>query len=275
MKLKRTVFLSAVLCSGVAGAAMADEGCWAGKTVTDGVLTIATGNPAYFPWVIDNAPETGEGFEPAVAYALAERMGFSKDQVVWERTSFDQAIQPGEKTFDINMQQYSITPERDQTIDFSAPYYTSSAAVVVRQPLIDAGATPSRDTLAGLRWGAAAGSTAYGLIGTLVQPSGDVFLYDDTADVTEAMKADQIDATLVDLPTALYMTAALMDDGVVLGQYPSDASGDLDQFGAVMAEGNPLKECVDAALAEMTEDGTLAAIQTEWLSEATAVPLIE
>lgn len=259
----------------IAGAATAKEHCADGKTVTDGVLTVATGNPAFFPWVIDDAPESGNGFEAAVAYALAERMGFSREQVAWERTSFDQAIQPGEKTFDINLQQYSITPERDATIDFSVPYYTSSAAVVVRKPSIDAGVTASTDALVGLRWGAAAGTTALELIQTLAAPSGDVMLYDDTADLTEAMKADQIDATLVDLPTALYLAAAMLEDGVVLGQFPHDAAGNLDQFGAVMADGNPLKACVDAALSEMAADGTLSGIEAEWLVQATSVPVIE
>lgn len=275
MKARTTITLSAALCCVLAGAAAAQNECAAGKTITEGKLTVATGNPAYFPWVIDDAPESGQGFEAAVAYALAERMGFAKDQVVWERTGFDQAIQPGEKTFDINLQQYSITAERDQAIDFSAPYYTSPAAVVVRKPGIDAGVTATKESLSKLRWGAAAGTTALELINELIGPSQEVMLYDDTADVTEAMKADQIDATLVDLPTALYLAAVMLDDGVVLGQYPHDASGDLDQFGAVMTEGNPLKECVDAAIADMAGDGTLAKIEAEWLAQATNVPVIE
>ena len=271
----RTTLGLAIALSTVSSVALADNHCADGLTITDGVLTVATGNPAYFPWVIADDPESGEGYEAAVAYAIADAMGFGADEVVWVRTTFDQAIQPGTKDFDLNMQQYSITAERDQTIDFSAPYYTASAAVLVRQPTVDAGAEPTLESLASLRWGAAAGTTALGLISELIGPSDDVYLYDDVADVTEALRSNQIDATLNDLPTALYVAAVLLEDGVVLGQFPSDVSGELDQFGAVMEEGNPLKACVDAAIEEITENGTLAEIEAEWLSSATNVPVIE
>ncbi len=258
-----------------AGTAFAQNDCAAGKTVTDGTLTIATGNPAYFPWVIDDAPESGQGFEAAVAYALADRMGFDKDNVAWVRTTFDQAIQPGAKDYDLNMQQYSITEERRQTVDFSMPYYTSAAAVLTRQPVVDGGAMAEAASLKGLKWGAAAGTTAAGLISQLVGPSSDILLYDDNADVTEALKAGQIDATLLDLPSALFTSAVLLDDGAILGQFAPDAAGGLDQFGAVMEKGNPLLACVDAALAEMTEDGTLADIEARWLQGETGVPVIK
>ncbi|MCF6301996.1 MAG: ABC transporter substrate-binding protein [Devosiaceae bacterium] len=259
----------------MSGTALAAENCAVGKTVTDGVLTIGTGNPAYFPWVIDDNPESGQGFEAAVAYALADRMGFDADQVVWTRTTFDQAIQPGVKDYDINMQQYSITEERRQTIDFSSPYYTSAAAVLVRKPAVEAGAQPNIASLKGLKWGAAAGTTANELINSLIDPEPQTLLYDDNADITEALKSNQIDAVLLDLPSALFTAAVLLDDGVVLGQFPSDAAGELDQFGAVLEKGNPLLECVDTALAEMGADGTLASIEARWLQSETGVPVIE
>ena len=104
--------------------------CTAGHTLKDGVLTIGTGSPAYSPWVENDAPESGEGFEAAVAYAVAETMGFSKENVTWVRTTFDEAIQPGAKNFDFNLQQYSITDERKQTVTFSDPYYTTNQAIV-------------------------------------------------------------------------------------------------------------------------------------------------
>lgn len=255
--------------------AFAANECATGKTVTDGVLTIATGNPAYFPWVIDDNPSSGEGFEAAVAYELAAHMGYSADQVVWTRSTFDQAIQPGAKDYDLNMQQYSITEERRQTIDFSASYYTSAAAVLVRQPTIDAGAMAEIASLKGLVWGAAAGTTSNETIASLVAPDAAVLLYDDNADLTEALKANQIDAVLLDLPSALFTAAVLLDDGAVLGQFAPDATGDLDQFGAVMEKDNPLLACVDAALAEMTADGSLAAIEARWLQNETGVPLIK
>ncbi|QMU59812.1 MAG: transporter substrate-binding domain-containing protein [Boseongicola sp.] len=258
-----------------ATAAMAGGHCAAGKTLDDGVLTVATGNPAYFPWVIDDAPESKQGFEAAVAYAVANAMGFEDGQVNWVRSSFDQAIQPGAKDFDFNMQQYSITAERDEIVDFSTPYYSAAMAVVTRQPVVDGGAEANLASLKALAWGAHASTTAVPMLNEIVQPMKDPLLYGDNADVVEAMKANQIDAALMDLPTALFTAAVLMDDGVVLGQFPPERSENPDQFGMLMEEGNPLKACVDEALAELTANGTLAAIEAQWLSETTGVPVIE
>lgn len=257
-----------------AGAAAAQNECAAGKTLKDGVLTIATGNPAYFPWVIDNDPASGQGFEAAVAYEVARRMGFDKDHVEWTSTTFDQAIQPGPKDFDFNLQQYSITDEREQMIDFSDSYYDAAQAVLVRQPTVDAGAEPTVASLKTLKWGLAAGTTAPALITELVAPDSDPLLYEDTADVSEALKAGQIDATLMDLPTALYTAAVVLDDGAVLGQFPAGAEAP-DSFGLVFEDGSALKDCANAALAEMKADGALAAIEAEWLAEATGAPVIK
>jgi len=257
-----------------AGAAVAQNDCAAGKTLKDGVLTVATGNPAYFPWVIDNDPTSGKGFEAAVAYEIAKRMGFDGDHVEWTSTTFDQAIQPGPKEFDFNLQQYSITEEREQTIDFSEPYYSAAQAVLVRQPTVDAGATPTMDSLKAMKWGLAAGTTAPALIAQLVGPNSDPLLYEDSADVSEALKAGQIDATLMDLPSALYTAAVVLDDGVVLGQFPAGEDAP-DSFGLVFEEGNALKDCANAALAEMKADGALAAIESEWLADATGAPVIK
>ena len=257
-----------------AGVALAQNDCAAGKTLKDGVLTVGTGNPAYFPWVIDNDPASGKGFEAAVAYAIAERMGFDSDKVAWTSTTFDQAIQPGPKEFDFNLQQYSITPERAQTIDFSDPYYSAAQAVLVRKPTVDAGATPTLASLKALKWGLAAGTTAPTLIGQLVAPDSEPMLYEDSADVSEALKAGQIDATLMDLPSALYTAAAVLDDGVVLGQFPAGDDAP-DSFGLVFEKGNALRDCANAAIAEMKADGTLAAIEAEWLEAATGAPVIK
>lgn len=271
MKLLSATILSTLLAT----SAFAQGDCAAGRTLSGGKLTVATGNPAYFPWVIDDAPESKLGFEAAVAYAVAERMGFSDDQVVWVRSSFDQAIQPGAKDFDFNLQQYSITEEREEIVDFSVPYYSAAMAVLTRQPVVDNGATATVDSLKGLLWGADANTTAVPMLNDLIQPAKDPLLYGDNADVVEAMKANQIDAALFDLPTALYLGAVVLDDGVILGQFPADRSQNPDEFGLLMEEGNPLKECVDAALMSLKEDGTLAAIEAEWLSETTGVPVIE
>lgn len=271
----RLILSTAAVLSLAAGAALADADCAAGKTITDGTLTIATGNPAYFPWVLDDAPESGNGFEAAVAYAVAERMGFSADRVAWTRTSFDETIQPGAKNFDFNLQQFSITEDREKVVDFSDPYYSAAMAVLVRQPVVDAGAAPKLDSLRALKWGAVATTTAVPVLQGLIAPSDDPLLYNDNPDVIEAMKSNQIDAALFDLPTALYLAAVVLDDGVILGQFPADRSESPDRFGLLMEEGNPLKTCVNEALAGLKSDGTLAAIEAKWLSETTGVPVIE
>ncbi|MEL6961470.1 MAG: ABC transporter substrate-binding protein [Pseudomonadota bacterium] len=248
--------------------------CSDGKTLVDGTLTIATGNPAYFPWVIDNDPSSGKGFEGAVAYEVAKRMGFAADAVTWTSASFDQSIQPGPKDFDFNLQQFSITAERDEVVDFSAPYYAAAMAVLVRQPTADQ-ASATLESLKTLIWGVDANTTALPMLQEIIAPDADPLLYDDGTNVVEAMKANQIDAALFDLPTALYLSAVVLDDGVVLGQFPADRSENPDQFGLLMEEGNPLKACVDDAVSSMTADGTLAAIEAEWLAETTGVPVID
>lgn len=249
--------------------------CATGKTLSEGTLTIATGNPAYYPWVMDDSPESGEGFEAAVAYAIAEKMGFGSNDVDWVRTSFDEAIQPGSKNFDFNMQQYSITPERAEMVDFSLPYYTSAMAVLTTKRVIAGGVEPTIAGLKGLKWGAVATTTALPLLNDLIKPASDPLLYNDNADVNAAIMAGQIDAAIYDLPTALYLAAVVVEDGGLLGQFPPEQSENPDQFGLLMEKGNPIKECVDAAITELTQSGALAALEAEWLAQATGVPVIK
>ena len=269
MKLVTTTLLASLLATG------AYAQCADGLTLEEGKLTVATGNPAYFPWVIDDAPESKQGFEAAVAYAVAERMGFADADVVWVRSSFDQAIQPGAKDFDFNLQQYSITEERDEIVDFSVPYYSAAMAVLTRKPAVENGAEATLGSLKGLIWGADANTTAVPMLSDLIQPEKDPLLYGDNADVVQAMKSNQIDAALFDLPTALYLGAVELEDGVVLGQFPADRSESPDEFGFLMEEGNPLKACIDEALTSLKADGSLAAIEAQWLSETTGVPVIK
>ena len=254
-------------------AALAGGHCAAGKTLTEGKLTIATGNPAYYPWVLDDAPESGQGFEAAVAYAVATEMGFAAEDVVWVRSSFDEAIQPGAKNFDVNMQQYSITAARDEVVDFSAPYYTAPMAVLVSPGATDT--APTLDALRELQWGAVGSTTAVPKLTDVIQPSSDPLLYGDNADVNAAMSANQIDAALFDLPTALFLSAVMIEGSKVIGQFAPDTSDNPDQFGMLMEEGSPLKACVDEALAALTTSGELAAIEATWLQDTTGVPLIK
>jgi len=271
--MSKMLSLTAVSFALVTTTAFADDQCAAGKTLTDGKFTIATGNPAYYPWVMDDAPESGEGFEAAVAYAVAEEMGFAADDVVWVRSSFDEAIQPGAKEFDVNMQQYSITPERDQVVDFSAPYYTAPMAVLVGPNATETEAT--REALKGLQWGAVGSTTAVPKLASVIQPDNDPLLYGDNADVNAAMTANQIDAALFDLPTALFLSAVMIEGSKVIGQFPADAGDNPDQFGMLMEDGNPLKACVDEAIAALQANGKLAEIEAKWLQDTAGVPLIK
>ncbi|MFK7746672.1 MAG: ABC transporter substrate-binding protein [Roseobacter sp.] len=269
----KRISLTAIAIAFTATSAVAGGHCAAGKTLTDGKLTVATGNPAYYPWVMDDAPESGKGFEAAVAYAVAAEMGFAGDDVVWVRSSFDEAIQPGVKSFDVNMQQFSITPERDQIVDFSLPYYAAPMAVLLAGNA--SGTAPTMDGLKSLLWGAVGTTTAVPMLTDTIQPDRNPLLYGDNADVTAAMQAGQIDAALFDLPTALYLSAVVVEGSSILGQFPASRSENPDQFGMLMEEGSPLKACVDEAITALAASGALEAIEAEWLQQTTGVPLIQ
>ena len=242
-------------------------------TITDGVLTIATGEPAYSPWVENDAPESGEGFEAAVALAVAEELGYTGESVVWVRTTFDEAIQPGAKSFDFNLQQYSITPERAETISFSDPYYTTNQALVALEGSPAIGAATTAD-LVDVKFGAQAGTTSLSFITDVIKPSTEPFVYDDHAGAKAALEAGQIDAIVVDLPTAFYIAAVEIDGASVVGQFPADAGGTTDEFGLVFEKDNPLVGCVNAALASLKDSGELASIEQQWLSDKTGAPVI-
>ena len=183
-------------------------------------------------------PESGEGFEAAVAYAVAAEMGYDKDSVVWVRTTFDEAIQPGPKNFDVNLQQYSITEERKENINFSLPYYTSNQAIVALDGSAAEGATTIAD-LKDVKFGAQVGTTSLDFINEVIQPTQDVFVYDDNVGAKAALEANQIDAAVFDLPTALYVSGVEIEGSSVVGQFPADAGGTSDQFGMRARTGQP------------------------------------
>ena len=247
--------------------------CTSGKTLSEGVLTIGTGNPAFSPWVENDAPESGEGFEAAVAYAVAEEMGFSAENVTWVRTSFDEAIQPGAKNFDFNLQQYSITDERKQTVTFSDPYYTTNQAIVGYSDSAAAGASTVAD-VRDLKFGVQSGTTSLEFLTNVVQPTNEPFVYDDNAAAKAALEAKQIDAIVVDLPTAFYIAAVEIEGAAVLGQFPAGEGVAADQFGMVFDLDNPLADCVNEALASLKDSGDLAAIEQTWLADKTSAPVI-
>jgi polar amino acid transport system substrate-binding protein len=239
-------------------------------TIENGVLTIATGEPAYYPWVIDDAPESGNGFEAAVAYAVATQLGFSKDEVKWVRTTFDSAVTPGEKNFDFNLQQFSITADRAKAVDFSSPYYTAPQAIVSFKGSKIDGKSSIAD-LKGAKLGAAVGTTSLDAIETQLGLKASVF--NDNAAGVSALKNKQIDGLVVDLPTAFYLSGVEIENGIIVGQLPSTGSG--DQFGLLLTKGSPLTSCVSGAVDAITADGTLASITDTWLATNTGSPVLK
>lgn len=242
------------------------------QTFTEGKLTIATGEPAFSPWVLNDDPASGEGFEAAVAYAVAEELGFAAEDVVWVRTPFESVIAPGPKDWDFNLQQFTITDERKQAVDFSSPYYTTSQAVVTTESSAAADAASLAD-LEGLTVGTSVGSTSYtAAVAQLGEDAVQVFNTND--EVVAALQAGQIDALVIDLPSAFYLRDAVLDGGKIVGQLAESTEGG-DQFGLLLAKDSPLTAPVTAAVDALREDGTLAALEEQWLTTAENVPVLQ
>jgi len=241
-------------------------------TYTPGVLTVATGDPAYSPWVEDNDPTTGQGFESAVIYAVAQQLGYTNDQVIWVRTTFDAAIAPGPKAWDMNIQQFSITDERKQAVDFSTPYYTTNQAIVTYAGSPADGAT-SLAALANINFGAQVGTTSLTAVTDIIKPTNAPKIFSSSDDVVHALVNKQVDAIVVDLPTALYLTSAELDNGVIVGQLSSSAGG--DDFGILLPKGSSLTAPVSAAVDALRANGTLAQLQQQWLSDSISVPVLQ
>lgn len=242
--------------------------------VTEGKLTIATGEPAYYPWVIDDAPESGEGFEAAIAYAVAEELGFAKEDVVWVRTGFDEVIAPGPKTFDFNLQQFSITDERAEVVDFSSPYYETTQVVITTESSPAAAAESIAD-LKDLLIGAAVGTTSYDAVEQQIQPTAGAQVFDSNDDAKLALESGTVDAIVVDLPTAFYLTGVELTGGLIVGQLPRPDGKSGDEFGLLLPKDSPLTEAVTAAVDALRDNGTLAEIEAEWLADAADAPVLQ
>ena len=232
------------------------------QTLTPGTLTVGTDTPAYPPYFEDDDPSNGKGFESAVAYAVADELGFTSDQVTWVTVPFNKSYAPGAKDFDFDINQISITPKRQKAVDFSEGYYTVNQAVVALEDSPIANAT----TLAELqeaKLGAQVGTTSLDFITEDIQPTQQPMVYNDTNDAKSALEAGQIDGIVVDLPTAYYVTAVEFDNAKIVGQFPAQEGG--EEFGLLMAKGSPLVTCVNQALTSLKESGELQQIQDEWL----------
>jgi len=266
------VAVGALALAGCSSSGEGDEAVADGElsTFTDGVLTIATGEPAYYPWVIDDAPESGEGFEAAIAYAVAEELGFAAEDVEWVRTSFESAIAPGPKDWDFNLQQFSITDERRNAVDFSSPYYTTTQAVVTVEGSAAADAASIAD-LADVMVGVPSGTTSYTVAAEQLGED-NLAVFNSAEDTVLALNSGQIDAFVIDLPSAFYLSGVELEGGLIVGQFDTSEGG--DEFGLVLPKDSPNTDAVTAAVDALREDGTLAAIEDEWLSASVDVPVL-
>ena len=238
-----------------------------------GMLMIGTDNPAYSPWFLDNDPKNGKGFESAVAYAVAAKLGFAKDKVSWTTVSFNAATAPGPKTFDIDINQVSITDERKIALDFSSGYYDVTQALVTVKGSKIAAAKSIAD-LAGAKLGAQVGTTSYSTITDVIKPTAKPAVFNSNDDAKLALGNGQIDGLVVDLPTALYIAAADLKNGVVVGQFENTV-GTPEQFGLVLDKGSKLTPCVSAAVDALRADGTLKTLESQWLTQAAGAPVLK
>jgi polar amino acid transport system substrate-binding protein len=238
---------------------------------TPGTLTIGTDSPAYPPWFEDNKPANGKGFESAVAYAVADQLGFTNDQVTWVKVPFNNSYAPGEKKFDFDINQISITPARAKVVDFSDGYYSAAQAVIALKT--EAGHASTLADLKGLKLGAQTGTTSLTAIRDDIQPSQQPLVFDNTNAAKQALLNGQVDAIVADLPTAFYITAVEIPQGTITGQF--EATGAPEEFGLLMQKGSELLPCVNKALGTLKTDGTLDTIQTKWLSDVVDVPVLK
>ena len=235
-----------------------------------GQLTVGTGDPVYPPWMLNNDPAGGEGFENGLVYALAEEMGFSEDQVAWVGQTFDQAIAPGAKPYDFAIQQISVTEARSEIVTFSQVYYQPQKAVIAL-PGTAAEQAGSFDDLRALDWGAVIGTTDNDYLVNVLGIE-DAAIYNEQVDVFQAMQAGQIDATVTALPTALFVTAVQVPDAEIVALLPADEND--RGHGLLFEFGNPLVDWVDDALAAVIERGTVDELVSTYLVADPELPII-
>ena len=241
------------------------------ETVKDGVLTVGTDKPAFPPYFVDDDPTNGKGFESAVAYAIADQLGFDKSEVKWKVVPFNASFKPGPKDFDFDVNQISITPKRAEQVDFSSPYYTANQALVATKGSEAAGAT-SLDELKDDEIGVQIGTTSLDAVEAEIAPDTEPQVFNDSNDVVTALKQGQVDSVVIDLPTALYLTAVQVPDAKIVGQFEAPGG---DEWGALLEKDSSLTGCVSAAIDELRASGELAKIEQKWMSEAAGAPKLD
>ena len=240
------------------------------KTLTPGTLTIATDKPAFPPYFEDDDPTNGKGFESAVAYAIADQLGFAKEEVKWTVVPFNASYAPGPKQFDFDVNQISITEKRKKAVDFSAPYFTAPQALVVPKGSKLAGASSLADVREA-KLGVQVGTTSFDAVKEVVKPSSDPKIFNNSTDVVTALKQKQVDGVVVDLPTAFYVTAAQVEGSKIVGQFEAPGG---DEWGALLAKDSPLTDCVSKAITTLESSGELKKIYDEWLGDAAGAPTL-
>ncbi|MGW2513470.1 ABC transporter substrate-binding protein [Streptomyces scopuliridis] len=257
--------------SSASSASSCDPGALA--TEAKGKLTVGTDKPAYAPWFQDDDPASGRGFESAVAYAVAKALGYEKNQVVWQTVPFNNSFAPGEKNFDFDVNQISISDERKRAVDFSSGYYDVRQAVIALKDSPYAKATTAAG-LKGAKLGAQVGTTSLDTVNQVIKPTRQPAVFQKNDFAKSALRNGQVDAIVVDLPTAFYITSAEVPDAKVVGQF-ADSAGAAEKFGLVLDKGSALTSCVSRAVDGLRADGTLAALEKQWLSDAVNAPVLK
>jgi len=277
-----TIALAALTAIGTAGlvglstasVSNAAAACKAGAlaTVKTGVITVGTDDPAYGPWFDSNTPSNGKGFESAIAYAVAKQLGYPAAKVVWVKAPFNTVIQPGKKSFDFDINEVSITPERKKAVDFSSGYYDVAQALIATKTSKIAGAKTLSD-LANAKIGAAVGTTSYTTITKTIKPKKAPAVFDNNDIAKQSLVNGQIDGLVVDLPTAFYITAAELKNGIIVGQFAPKSGA--EQFGLVLSKANPITGCVTTAVNALRANGSLKSIAAKWLSNTAGAPVLK
>jgi polar amino acid transport system substrate-binding protein len=242
------------------------------KTLKKGFITIGTDNPAYTPWFDSNKPANGKGFESAVAYAVAKQLGYPASKVKWVVAPFNTVIQPGKKAFDFDINEVSITPERAKAVDFSTGYYDVAQALITTTKSKIAKAKTIAD-LANAKLGAEVGTTSYSTITDVIKPKAKPSVFDTNDVATQALINGQIDGLVLDLPTAFYVAAASLKNGLIVGQFAPKSGS--EQFGLVLSKGSALTKSVSAAVDALRANGTLKKIAAQWLSNTAGAPVLK
>ncbi len=241
------------------------------ETFTDGKLTIGTDSPAFEPYFVDDDPTNGQGFESAVGYAVAEKLGFEQADVEWVVVPFNASYAPGAKDFDFDVNQISITPDREKQVDFSSTYYEAKQGIVVLKDS-DAASATSIDDLKGLNIGVQIGTTSLDAVNEVIEPDNDPQVFDTSNDVVTALKQGKVDAVVVDVPTGFFLTATEIPEATLAGQFAAPGG---DQWGALLEKDSPLTDCVTAAIEDLRASGELAEIEQEWISDKAQAPVLE